>query len=152
MRSKLAVLPIRQPSKESHQVRRAFQVATSERQSGKITELISSYGDMDALSSLLPMLAQLSWQDRWFVWVAPPEKLPRELLSQAGIDLNKVILLPGGEAIETLQLARKALASGTCHVVVSWQGLLTEHTLASLERAAGAGRSHGIVLSQRQRH
>ena len=44
---------------------------------GKITEIVMQNNDFDQLTMLLPLLAQLSRDDRWFAWIAPPSSLPK---------------------------------------------------------------------------
>ena len=91
---------------------------------GKLTEIILADEDEYNFHLLMPLLAQLSRDDRWFAWIAPPLKLPRAWLLQAGIDINKIIMLQPSNAHSTLALALRALETGTCHAVISWPGEL----------------------------
>ena len=116
---------------------------------GKITEIITSDEQTANLTMLLPLLATLSKDDRWFAWVSPPKNLPKALLAEAGIALDKIMLLYPDEHISALTLAKKALSAGTCHAVISWSGELSEHELANLEHSAKLGASHGIVIRRR---
>ncbi|GGO75874.1 hypothetical protein GCM10011348_01700 [Marinobacterium nitratireducens] len=117
---------------------------------GKLTEIVTHDTDLASMPLLMPLLAQLSRDERWFAWVAPPPRLPKTLLSEAGIDLNKVILLHRDVEHSVLDLACRALRAGTCHVVISWPGYLPEQELQALEQAAASGRSHGILIRGRQ--
>jgi len=117
---------------------------------GKLTEIITHDTDLASMPLLMPLLAQLSRDDRWFAWVAPPARLPKTLLTEAGIDLNKVILLHPDSEHSVLDLACRALRAGTCHAVISWPGYLSAEELESLEQAALCGRSHGILIRGRQ--
>ena len=119
--------------------------------SGKITEIITSGEQTANLTMLLPLLATLSKDDRWFAWVSPPKNLPKALLAEAGIALDKIMLLYPDEHNTALQLAKKALSAGTCHAVISWNGDLSEHELANLEQSAKLGASHGIVIRRRSK-
>ncbi|MCJ8338578.1 MAG: LexA family transcriptional regulator [Pseudomonadales bacterium] len=116
---------------------------------GKITEIITSDEQAANLTMLLPLLATLSKDDRWFAWVSPPKNLPKSLLAEAGIALDKIMLLYPDEQNSALNLAKKALSAGTCHAVISWSGVLSEHELANLEHSAKLGASHGIVIRRR---
>jgi len=116
---------------------------------GKITEIITSDEQAANLTMLLPLLATLSKDDRWFAWVSPPKNLPKALLSEAGIALDKIMLLYPDEHNSALNLAKKALSAGTCHAVISWSGDLSEHELANLEQSARLGASHGILVRRR---
>ncbi|MFC6673563.1 cell division inhibitor SulA [Marinobacterium aestuariivivens] len=117
---------------------------------GKLTEIITHDTDIASMPMLMPLLAQLSRDDRWFAWIAPPARLPKALLTEAGIDLNKVILLHPDAEHSVLDLARRALSAGTCHAVISWPGYLSEPQLKTLEQAAQSGASHGILIRGRQ--
>jgi len=117
--------------------------------SGQITEIVVDGNDFSAMPLLLPLLAQLSQDDRWLAWVAPPASLPRELLEQAGIDLSKVMLLKPDQNRDQLDLACQALRTGTCHAVISWAGYMANDQLKELEMAAAAGESQGIIIRNR---
>ena len=116
---------------------------------GKITEIITSDEQASSLTMLLPLLATLSKDDRWFAWVSPPKNLPKALLQEAGIALDKILLLNPDDQNSALNLAKKALSAGTCHAVISWGGDLSEHELANLEQSASIGESHAIVIRRR---
>ena len=137
------------------QTKKAVLPLTSDKQSvnglhGKVTEIIMQDDDLHNIPMLLPLLAQLSKDDRWFIWVAPPVMLPKALLMEAGIDLNKVILLNPNDKHSTYNLACQALSTGTSHAVISWPGYLTDDEFCGLENAAKTGDSHGIVIRRRQ--
>lgn len=118
---------------------------------GKITEIITSDEEASSLKMLLPLLATLSKDDRWFAWVSPPKNLPKSLLKEAGIALDKILLLNPDDHNSALKLAKKALSAGTCHAVISWSGDLSEHELANLEHSANIGASHAIVIRRRSK-
>lgn len=119
---------------------------------GKITEIVTSSGELSDIPILMPLLAQLSHEDRWFAWISPPANLPKSLLKNAGIDLNKVILLYPDAQHSVLQLAKKALSAGTCHAVISWAEKISEHEIKNLEQSAQHGRSNGILIRRRHHH
>ncbi|MEH6471838.1 MAG: SulA-like leucine-rich domain-containing protein [Halopseudomonas sp.] len=116
---------------------------------GKITQIIMQDEDEYNFQLLMPLLAQLSRDDRWFAWIAPPLKLPKQWLLEAGIDINKIMMLQPKGNNDTLELARKALTTGTCHAVISWPGQITAEQFKELERAAQSGRSHAILIQPR---
>jgi len=116
---------------------------------GKITEIITSDEEPSNLAMLLPLLATLSKDDRWFAWISPPKNLPKSILESAGIALDKVMLLYPDEQNSALKLAKKALSAGTCHAVISWGADLSEHEMSNLEQSARVGASHGILIRKR---
>nr|WP_067289691.1 SulA-like leucine-rich domain-containing protein [Marinobacterium profundum] len=122
----------------------------SNKNAGKLTEIITHDSNLSSMPLLMPLLAQLSRDDRWFAWVAPPALLPKTLLTDAGIDLGKVILLQPDSGHSVFDLARRALSAGTCHAVISWPGYLSEFELKALEQAAACGDSHGILIRGRE--
>lgn len=124
--------------------------ALSGKGAGKLTEIITHDSNLSSMPLLMPLLAQLSRDDRWFAWVAPPALLPKTLLTDAGIDLGKVILLQPDSGHSVFDLARRALSAGTCHAVISWPGYLSEFELKALEQAAACGDSHGILIRGRE--
>lgn len=117
--------------------------------SGKITQIIMPDEDEYNFQLLMPLLAQLSRDDRWFAWIAPPLKLPKQWLLEAGIDINKIMMLQPKTEQDTLELAQKALRTGTCHAVISWPGQVSKEQLNQLELAAKSGQSHAIVIQPR---
>ncbi|WP_415901501.1 cell division inhibitor SulA [Neptuniibacter sp. QD29_5] len=117
---------------------------------GTMTEIVVHDENFSNIPMLMPLLAQLSQDDRWFVWIAPPVLLPKNLLIEAGIDLNKVILLNPDNKHSTFELAKQALSTGTSHAVISWPGYLNDEEFNDLENAAKKGQSHGIIIRRRQ--
>lgn len=118
--------------------------------SGSVTEIVVQQENFSNIPMLMPLLAQLSKDERWFIWIAPPKLLPKAQLIEAGIDLNKVIVLNPNNKHSVFELAKQALSTGTSHAVVSWPGYISEQELSDLEQAAKRGCSHGIVIRQRQ--
>ncbi len=119
-------------------------------QQGSLTEIVVQDDNYANMPMLMPLLAQLSQDNRWLVWVSPPSSLPKQLLVEAGIDLSKVIQLNPDDKHSTLTLAKQALETGTSHAVISWSTGLSEEEFATLESAAEKGCSHGIVIRRRQ--
>jgi cell division inhibitor SulA len=111
-----------------------------------ITEIIMRGEAWSNIQMLLPLLAQLSHDQRWLAWVAPPKLLPKAQLQAAGFDLNKIILLQPNAQHDTMSLAKQALKSGTCHAVISWFGSLADDQLNDLAVAAEAGNSQAFLV------
>lgn len=139
-----AVTPLAHPTfalKPNHQINRGM--------AGKITQVILPDQDEYNFQLLMPLLAQLSLDNRWFAWIAPPLKMPKSWMLHAGIDPHKIMLLQPRGNLNTLDLAIKALESGNSHAVISWPGGLSMHELDRLEAAARVGKSHAILLRPR---
>lgn len=112
----------------------------------QITEIIMRGEAWSNVQMLLPLLAQLSHDQRWLAWVAPPKLLPKAQLMAAGFDLNKIILLKPDAQHNAMSLAQQALSSGTCHAVISWMGCLENEQLNRLAQAAELGNSRAFVI------
>jgi len=66
---------------------------------GALTELIMPRQGIGALRLLMPALAQLSQDDRWICWVAPPHIPYAPALANAGIDfVARITGTPKGAA------------------------------------------------------
>ena len=111
-----------------------------------ITEIIMRGEAWNNVQTLLPLLAQLSHDQRWLAWVAPPKLLPKAQLRAAGFDLDKIILLKPDAHHDTMSLAQQALKSGTCHAVISWFGTLADDQLSDLAQAAELGNSRAFLI------
>ncbi len=111
-----------------------------------ITEIIMRGEAWNNVQTLLPLLAQLSHDQRWLAWVAPPQLLPKAQLIAAGFDLNKIILLKPDAQHDTMSLAQQALKGGTCHAVISWFECLADGQLNHLAHAAEFGNSRAFVI------
>lgn len=116
---------------------------------GSITEIIQHSDPVSLTPLLLPLLAQLSRQQRWLALVAPPAELTRASLQQAGVLLERVWILRPDPNHASLELACRALDARTCHTVVSWLSLNDERGLDRLQRSAEQSGSQGIVLRSR---
>ncbi|WP_305857125.1 SulA-like leucine-rich domain-containing protein [Balneatrix alpica] len=115
-----------------------------------VTEVVISHDDDSQVQWLLPLLAQLSLDDRWFTWLAPPQNLARDWLLTAGVDLNKFILLKPATGHDIHSLACRALRQGNCHLVVSWPyAEISQDAYQSLLQAAQVGNSHCILIRSR---
>ncbi|MGB0733290.1 MAG: cell division inhibitor SulA [Pontibacterium sp.] len=116
---------------------------------GKITEIVIDEQDPTSFALLLPMLAQLSQDSRWFMWIAPPFDFPKNLLGDAGVALNKSILIRNKPDQDIYGLAIKALEAGTNHAVVHWDGYLSAEQYQGLEAAAKRGGTHAVIIRRR---
>lgn len=90
---------------------------------GALMELLSDEVGIGEFSVLLPALARLT-QKQGVLLVAPPFLPYAPSLAQAGVDLERLLILPAGASREGLTAAETALRSGACGAVMIWeQGL-----------------------------
>lgn len=98
------------------------------------------------LPLLLPLLARLSEQPRWLVWVAPPHLPFAPGLSASGIDLQKILLIRKVGQEQRLWAAEQALRSASCGALLLWPGRLQTAQVRRLQLAAEQGDCLGILF------
>ena len=97
---------------------------------------------------LLPLLEQLSKDERWLMWLADESSINRHWVSALGLDAGKVLHIHSdGDNFE--HVCCKALAAGTGHLVIEWPGKLNQESLQRLELAAKKGASHALLIRRR---
>lgn len=125
---------------------------------GALTELLVDGTGIGEFSLLLPVLAHLTTM-QGVLLVAPPFVPYAPALAQAGVDLERLLVLPPSPSREGLAAAEQALRSGTCGAVLLWEeglsGLPTQGlpylALKRLHLAAERGKAMA-VLYRAQRH
>lgn len=121
--------------------------------SPSINELILSGQPWQAEQLLTPMLSQLSSDsERWLTLILADKSDTRTLqwLKNCNLNHDKVQIFSANDDHQTLELTRKALASGTSHTVISWLGHLDKGWLIKLESAARNGQCQGLAIRSRQ--
>ena len=113
---------------------------------GALTELIMPRQGIGALRLLMPALAQLSQDDRWICWVAPPHIPYAPALVSAGIDLSRVLLVHPKARQDGLWALEQSLRSGNCSAVLAWPTLEDNVILRRLQLAAEAGDALGFLF------
>ncbi len=117
---------------------------------GALTELIMPRQGIGALRLLMPALAQLSQDDRWICWVAPPHIPYAPALANAGIDLSRVLLVHPRARQDGLWALEQSLRSGNCSAVLAWPTLEDNVILRRLQLAAEAGDALGFLFRSRR--
>lgn len=100
----------------------------------------------DALSLFLPLLARLSQQDRWLGMVVPPYSARARVQLAAGVDAMRIQQINPHKGRSGLWTLESLLRSGNFSVVMAWPGCATELMAKRLDKAAGIGRSLGILF------
>ncbi|MFG0454297.1 cell division inhibitor SulA [Shewanella mangrovisoli] len=98
------------------------------------------------LIQLSKQLAQLSQQGRWVVLINPPSIGYKQLLANAGVRMDRVLLVHAKDEVETLWAMEKALTSGTSSAVITWIHSLDARDNRRLQIVAKSARAMGIVL------
>jgi hypothetical protein len=115
-----------------------------------VTEMLMSRQGIGALRLLMPALAQLSHDERWICWVAPPHIPYAPALLAAGIDLSRVLLVHPGAQQDGLWAVEQSLRSGNCGAVLAWPTLDDATVFRRLQLAAEAGDALGFLFRSRR--
>ena len=95
---------------------------------------------------VLPAIAQLSRQNRWIVWVAPPQLPSARLLEKLGLNLSHTLFAYRREAIDDVELIEQALLSRTNSVVLAWPRRCDALIFTRLQSAAKIGQTRGLIF------
>ena len=113
---------------------------------GALTEILMPRQGIGALRLLMPALAQLSHDDRWICWVAPPHIPYAPALVSAGVDLSRVLLVHPRAQQDGLWAVEQSLRSGNCGAVLAWPMLDDAGIMRRLQLAAEAGDALGFMF------
>jgi hypothetical protein len=111
-----------------------------------LTELLLDDHGVGELRLLTPLLAALTEQQLWQVWINPPFIPYAPALVQHGIDLSRLLIVRT-TARQQLWACEQALRSAACGAVLYWPGTpLRYGELRKLQVAAGAHQCMGFLL------
>lgn len=117
---------------------------------GGLTEILSRRSGSGELTLMLPAMAQLSRQNRWVTWIAPPHIPYAPALAAAGIRLSRMLLIRPRRVADLLWSAEQALRHGHRSAVLIWLEGCNVRTLRRLQLAASEGESLGIIFRSQQ--
>ncbi|MEC4727949.1 cell division protein [Shewanella sp. D64] len=100
----------------------------------------------DELRQVSAQLATLSLQGQWIVLISPPNIGYKQVLAEAGVRMNRVLLVHAKDEVETLWAMEKALTSGTSSAVLCWTQSLDARDSRRLQIVAKSARALGIVI------
>lgn len=115
---------------------------------GSLTEMIMQPDSAIQPLHLLPLLAQCNEQQRWLMWLSPELRMKKHYLDALGLRDSAIIHL-GVNAETQLSLCLKALAAANSHLIVEWQGPLSNSQRQQIEQQACISGSHVILISHR---
>jgi len=113
---------------------------------GALTEIRYRESAIGELSLLMPMLARLSEQRRWILWVAPPFIPYAPTLSRWGVDITRVLVVHPKQVRDLLWTLEQGLKNGGCAAVLGWLDEVDTDSLRRLKLAAEQGNSQGILF------
>jgi cell division inhibitor SulA len=106
---------------------------------GGLSEVLTAHQGA-GLALLLPLLAGLSRQPRWLLWVEPPHLPFAPALAAAGLDLRRILIVRAGD--DAAWAAEQGLRSGTCAAVLAWTG---PDAVAAGRADTGQGKSQRLA-------
>ena len=108
--------------------------------SDAITEFLLPRSGIGELRLVMPALAHLSRSEsRWQVWVSPPHIPYAPALVQAGIRLDRQLIIQPQSEEDRLWVLSKALASGACSLVMAWPDRIRPEQIAAFRWRAVMG-------------
>ena len=112
-----------------------------------LVEIVAAQWGIGELQLLLPVIAQLSRQHYWIVWIAPPYLPYAPALDQSDVHLSRILVLSPKDANhDTLWSMEKILRAEACGMALAWPEKLTSRSMRRLQLAAEAGNSLGVVF------
>lgn len=116
---------------------------------GRLTDLYCQSAGLNELRLLVPLLAELSQQNKWVTFVAPPCLPNAAALATAGVDTRKIQVIHARTIRDYWQTLEQALGNGMSSAVLAWPGEEFDDMHRSrLEEAAAKGKTVTILLRQ----
>ena len=110
---------------------------------GSVTELLTEAHGIGELSLLLPALRALSGAGEWIAFVNPPHLPYAPALANAGLRLERLLIVDSGRDEDTLWAAEQLLRAGSLAAVLAW----TARTSAARQRRLQLAAEHGGSLA-----
>lgn len=101
---------------------------------------------LNELRAHAAVLAQLSQQGRWIVLINAPNIGYKQVLANAGVRMDRVLLVRARDEVEALWAMEKALTSGTSSAVVTWSTPLDDRDNRRLQLVAKSARATGWLI------
>ncbi|GAL03732.1 cell division inhibitor SulA [Photobacterium aphoticum] len=98
------------------------------------------------LAYFLRILKQASQQNRWIMFIGQDALIDKRLLKNAGVDINKVLVLTHKKGLSDQALMEKALASDNCSAVIAL-GHIGDFSSHAIRAAAERSNSYAFVLN-----
>ncbi len=112
---------------------------------GGVTELLSRHQGIGELSLLLPALRQITADGQWAALINPPYIPYAPALGNAGIRLDRLLIVDSRDDANTLWAAEQILRSGLFASVVAWVSRSSAQKQRRLQLAAETGRTWATV-------
>ena len=111
-----------------------------------LVEIVTAQWGIGELRLLLPIVAQLSNQQYWVIWIAPPYIPYAQALEQSDVELSRTLVITPNDSNEALWSMEKILQAKACGMALAWPDKLTHRVTRRLQLAAEAGNSLGVIF------
>lgn len=112
---------------------------------GCVTELLPEQQGIGELSLLLPGLRQVTSENQWAAFISPPYLPYAPALANAGINLERLLIVNAGDDTNTLWATEQLLRAGIFASVVAWVTRSTAQKQRRLQLAAELGKTWTTV-------
>jgi hypothetical protein len=113
---------------------------------GTLSEVLHDGVGIGEIAFLAAAIAHAGQGDRMIAWVNPPHLPYAPALAQAGIALERCLVVRPANKEDALWAAEQALRSGACGAVLFWLAHDEYAWLRRLQMAAEAGRSMAVYF------
>lgn len=113
---------------------------------GALSELIAPLAGIGELALLMPACARLTRADRWVIFVAPPYIPYAPALADAGLALERLLLVRAESNSDGLWALEQALKSRHCAAAIAWPRRLDDRSMRRLQLACEQGGSSGFLF------
>ncbi|WP_354624527.1 SulA-like leucine-rich domain-containing protein [Psychromonas sp. MME2] len=100
--------------------------------------------DLNNYHSLLTHISEVD-DPRWVLFISPPGKPNVNFLTQAGINKNRIIILPQNRVDNADELMKMALASNNYATVIGWNKQCEKATQDELRLIAEKNKTHCFI-------
>jgi cell division inhibitor SulA/protein ImuA len=112
---------------------------------GGVTEILCAQQGIGEVSLLLPALSRVTQENQWAAFINPPHIPYAPALSNAGICLDRLLIIDTKDDANTLWAAEQVLRAGLFASVVAWVGRSTAQKQRRLQLAAETGKTWATI-------
>lgn len=114
---------------------------------GSLTEMVLSENSTIHPVQMLPLLAQCDNNTRWLMWLSPKRVINKKWLTKMGLEKAPIVHLDICADTQK-SLCSKILAAANSHMIIEWQGKLSQQDRSLLQQEAILSGTH-IILAHR---
>jgi len=117
----------------------------------ELVEIISNQWSTAELQLILPLIKSVIDQDKWILWIAPPQLPCGPLLVSAGIDITRIVAVhPQSSCCEAFANIDEALKDEDCGLVIAWLDWLPNSVVRRIQLATRRGNKPGLLFRQHE--